>query len=922
MRTLLYLKKLFIETYGEVPKMIGFLGLDTDRGEYSKSIEIQNDASMGTIEESEIYVEGLFRGHQIMLDKSEQVQISVEHPQDLYRRNIGDYAWLPQENSSSLRSLTLGAGQVRSNGRFAFVANSDDVEQAIDHAIVQVGQANAVGDKYELIDNKTDVYLIFSLGGGTGSGIFIDVAYTVRRLVGDDCKLAGFIMLPEVFRAQMSNGVGRVRPNAYGAVMDLEWLMTRNLGDESTIFTLPLANGRKWTTHYAPFDACIFVDNKNRNLDTYTETRQIEEMIARTLITSVGELSVANVSVLDNIAVGVGNRTYDVRSKRAWVSGMGVCEVHIQANELRKIYAHRASIEMVNQLLNKATADSEANQWIDMVKIREHEADDLIDYLLPINVVQMPRVAREDYGDIKSIADNHVASQQPNDEELNARLQLKKDMVADALRTKVIESLRRNQGQGIGFTEELLSGILAEVQIYLKEMTEERGLFEHHIASFKTDLNSACIALQDAASGMMTKLFGGGQRVDDAINAVCDSARNLAVAKCEIVRRVKAAEFYNDLIIKIKEYQNRVSQIRSRLETVVQNSRNEIAKLRNKVRRNPETFQINISGRVAEAIPSNIVIADFIASLSEGNKIYDFYDIPTSTIGQRFMQYAFNLPEAKEIGSMDINKVLTLLKKSGKLEDLVRDMVDKASPLLLHNFLGYTSTKPKVNYYIGVSNFEDSELKKDDFFETHVDDHGDVMFSNIGMKDRIIIFSQMNPIPAFAVSSLSNQCKREYVDPNTTISFHIDANILKEMKKTGFTLEPGAGDNILELWVKGFIHGLIRCEKGVYQMHDEEHGDIIRHYWVDLSDRRDEAFRKFKEYQSAISNQFKQRIQQENADRGSSAIEELYQRAKIGYLAEFSQCGYNLDELASQERDFPALVELIRDELEFVRSQL
>ena len=31
MRTILYLKKLFIETYGEVPGMIGFLGIDTDK---------------------------------------------------------------------------------------------------------------------------------------------------------------------------------------------------------------------------------------------------------------------------------------------------------------------------------------------------------------------------------------------------------------------------------------------------------------------------------------------------------------------------------------------------------------------------------------------------------------------------------------------------------------------------------------------------------------------------------------------------------------------------------------------------------------------------------------------------------------------------------------------------------------------------
>ena len=38
MKSLLHTKKMFIDTYGEVPPMIGFLGIDTDGGEYSKKL--------------------------------------------------------------------------------------------------------------------------------------------------------------------------------------------------------------------------------------------------------------------------------------------------------------------------------------------------------------------------------------------------------------------------------------------------------------------------------------------------------------------------------------------------------------------------------------------------------------------------------------------------------------------------------------------------------------------------------------------------------------------------------------------------------------------------------------------------------------------------------------------------------------------
>ena len=45
MNALLHTKKMFIDTYGEVPPMIGFLGIDTDGGAYKKAI-LSNKARM------------------------------------------------------------------------------------------------------------------------------------------------------------------------------------------------------------------------------------------------------------------------------------------------------------------------------------------------------------------------------------------------------------------------------------------------------------------------------------------------------------------------------------------------------------------------------------------------------------------------------------------------------------------------------------------------------------------------------------------------------------------------------------------------------------------------------------------------------------------------------------------------------------
>ena len=62
MRTLLYLKKLFVDTYGEVPPMIGFLGVDTDMNEFTNTLEAKSTVGVGvmnqTIGDTILYVKG------------------------------------------------------------------------------------------------------------------------------------------------------------------------------------------------------------------------------------------------------------------------------------------------------------------------------------------------------------------------------------------------------------------------------------------------------------------------------------------------------------------------------------------------------------------------------------------------------------------------------------------------------------------------------------------------------------------------------------------------------------------------------------------------------------------------------------------------------------------------------------------------
>lgn len=920
MRTLLHLKKMFIDTYGEVPPMIGFLGVDTDEGEYSNELPLRDQSTMGIFpeENTRVHVEGKARATKVNLEPIEQMQITVEQPRQIYNARTKSFSWLPKENLTALKSLKKGAGQVRTNGRFAITANSKEVQEKIQDRLNEVANVTIVDNPYyELLDADTDIYMIFSLGGGTGCGTFIDMAYLVRK-ISPNCKLAAYAVMPNVFRAKFLNEMGRVRPNAYGAILDLDWLMCMDW--DSKGITLPLQDGKSWTCQESPFDACIFIDNENRNHDIYRDNAQLEEMIALSLVTAVGELAKSSTSVLDNLAVSATQGTFDIEHKRAWVSGMGICEAIIRTEELRKIYAHKAANYLINQMLNSpADVNNEVMAWIDRIQIREHEADQVIDFISDKTPYPMPEIDSADYKDPQSAVVSYLRSQEPDSEAMDAKLETLKSRVAEELRLYVNESLNRRQGMGVGATEEVLKTIENEVKVYLSEMQKEKNANSDDIPQYQAVVDSKAKSLEEESKSLIT--IHKQAALQDLAKAIKDNATNIAVLNWENSRRDRAITFYNDLLSRIQEHKSRVAEIRQRLQNVADSSKKEIALIHNGLNSNVETFQYNLTSRVEGQTAldeEHILMADLLDAL--GNvRVYDFGSMETSTICQYILQYTYNLTRAKELANMDINDIMNVMSEQ-EFAELVRKLVAKSSPLLLHNYRGYKNGKPAINYYIGVSDFEKSRLKKDDYFKKNIRDAADVNFSRIGMRDRLIIFSQMSPIPPFAIDSI-DECKEEYEDPQQTVSFHFDSRIKEEMKNLRYTIFPGiVEDDALSYWVKGLLFGMIKNEGGKYSVQSKTKGSRLRHFWVNLCEDRDLAFKMFEESVDVYGPEIKEELETFQSDKGQTAYEAVFKEALDGdnYLERFSQVGLTIEEL--EQRQYETVFAMLEEEMKRLES--
>ena len=156
--------------------------------------------------------------------------------------------WLHPEVEDFGQDIGEGAGGVRSVGRLCFFSKFDEIEDRFDHNINFVTQGVINATQNDLpnaqLTNQVQVYVIFSLAGGTGSGTFLDVAFLLRKLLQDGApieKIIGVVALPNVYyESVLGERAARSWANAYAGLKELEFYCRRKVpsktgGDESKI---------------------------------------------------------------------------------------------------------------------------------------------------------------------------------------------------------------------------------------------------------------------------------------------------------------------------------------------------------------------------------------------------------------------------------------------------------------------------------------------------------------------------------------------------------------------------------------------------------------------------------------------------------------------------------------------------------------
>lgn len=899
MSSLLHTKKIFHDTYGEVPPMIGFLGIDTDGNYYNKSITLNN-------------------GDNISLNRNEQMPIMVPNARPIYTGQPEEFSWVPSENVFALASLMNGAGAVRTNGRFALVLNFQAVKAKIDQMLLQITNAqNIDNEKYRSLGNEVEIHLVFSVSGGTGSGTFVNIAAHIREAY-PEYKLRGYAVLPGIFDAmiQAQAAKANIYSNAYGAIREIDYSMHMNFN--SRAITLNYINNAKSNINGPLFSSVILIDNVNQKNDSYTHISEVTEMVGLALLTSTGGLSDATASVGDNLEKVYSAGTMDIQGKKAWIGGLGICEIQYKGSDLAKIFQIKAAKHIIERLHNSCEdTDSIVNAWIDSpeVNIRENNNNDhVIDFILD-STPKYDLIVTNKQEPEGEVNDN-IAMNKPKDQDVDSKVNVLITRVRTEL-TKLIVKYINNEC-GLSTTESIITGITAQVNIFKGEMEEEYNQYFNKKPILKAELDTAIADLKEYMKRPF--IFRTSSETEARCTAVVEATRAICVNENEIARRQAAIKVFNAVLGMLLTETEKINDISTTLRNVNVQLTNELATISNNIGKVIRTFQIDLAieeARNIKVAPEEIQINSFARSIG-GDAIYSLYGQDAAIAMNKLAAYTSTLPSCKNLAGTTIDDVINKMDEE-TLNRIISKGIQKSSPLLDVDYGQYIpEMRYEDFYYIGVPNIGTSRLFKEKTIENATQGIVSIDYSSTGVNDKIIIYRQLGVLPAYTLTCLG-RCKAAC--ERSSIRHFIDAHWETRMIRENFEIEPqraNTTEELLDMWVKGFIFGLIKNENGEYSLKSNELGDPLFDNWITIGEYRDDAYDQFKQHRATIAMEFTGYFEDYLRTNGEEAVNQLTADAKANYLDKYSQINMTRTEITARGNE--NIRTLITQELEYVRK--
>lgn len=237
------------------PGNMEFMAIDTDQNELERLCNNSN-GKMG--------LESIPENNEIcqLYDADAADRLKPEN-----RHTIPDNitSWLNPRMEARLTGV--GAGGIRQAARYLLFSNG--------FSKVKIGIESKLSRLHDVISSNQnailDIFIFAGIGGGTGSGIIIDIPYIVKEICEQhrwQCKISGYLMMPDTYTTDVTRVEARwnnVCRNTYAALKEINYYMLLESLKGTDKFSYKYGDGFKIERSSTSdiFDSCFLVTGKS-----------------------------------------------------------------------------------------------------------------------------------------------------------------------------------------------------------------------------------------------------------------------------------------------------------------------------------------------------------------------------------------------------------------------------------------------------------------------------------------------------------------------------------------------------------------------------------------------------------------------------------------------------------------------------------
>jgi hypothetical protein len=590
-------KRLMQIRYG-ANQIVKFLVMDTDQNAFASEPELAD------------------------VTDEEKVLLSINNPEQIFqhaKQGIGELGklqdWIPESLSVSILRNATGARGTRPVGRFALFASLEKVREKLRStldAILQIRpeievKLGAQAQNIQVETNRSHIYIVGSLCGGTGSSLFLDIAVLVRhlfKLIAPDTtpRIIGYFYLPSVFINEAffrtsQSFLSIIQANAYAALKELEHFCDSNALQEQP-FTFRYPNMNDITVSAPVYDEVFVLERGTAGGRMLMSKMEVFEMAARSLLVDIGSPVGSRIrTTYNDIAEALERFPCPQTKKVRLIHSLGMTALSVPIVELLEHGVLERLYSFINdhalgQVFTAEELSNEVDSFLKANKLDERgNRNNLLERLLSMSgeflTYSLTRTREElekeaGGGELKQA--HYVASWienemnrirtelKPNSERLvhESRVQILQDAI-NLIRDRVSKIIRQ---RGFRAAQQFISELITVFTTVRKELLNEQQDYEQNRKGALENTISNNVAFLRSIG--IIKAWGRADEkaMDEALNALQEygNAEILSVARqaaLEIIESDKPIEGQKPLLRQLEEWERQLEQGIGKLNEIV-----------------------------------------------------------------------------------------------------------------------------------------------------------------------------------------------------------------------------------------------------------------------------------------------------------------------------------------------------------------